>query len=539
MVKEIQGAAEFDREIRGPGLVVVDFFTTWCGPCRQIAPFIEALATKYPEVKFLKVDIEKNEDISAPLRISSIPTFHFYVNGVLKEEMKGANPPVLEQKIQQYKPASAFGGAGFKLQASTETAGLSAREARLRQFGTLETSAPAAAPAPTPAPSQPMEVVRNEEEEALAQAMALSLAENASRAEADAQDRADLAAAELELARLDHAAPEIHVHPTDGQEWEEEMVPVPVNEELLRELLEMGFSDIRARKGLVHGKNVDGAIAWIDEHQDDADIDQPYMVKKSDTIPKPPLSAEEKAQRLEEMKKKIAQRREQRAKEEKAAEIQREKERRERGQKMDETMEERQRMQRKREAERLKKEKEDAAAERARLRAEIARDKEIRRTHHGVIPSVLGVEGYNPSAVQYDLQPSSAATGTQPAVQSAAQAQPELSAAERVDHAISTISRYRTGGDGGAALRLLVTFLKNIVEQPQEAKYRSINTESAAYKGKLLPLVGPAALLKAVGFEKDEATGKLKYDGDGASPLLRSTLQKLVEAEALYRQLNP
>lgn len=356
MVKEIQGAAEFDREIRGPGLVVVDFFTTWCGPCRQIAPFIEALATKYPEVKFLKVDIEKNEDISAPLRISSIPTFHFYVNGVLKDEMKGANRSDLEQKIQQNKPASAFGGAGFKLQASAETAGLSAREARLRQFGALETSAPA--PAPTPAPSQPMEVVRNEEEEALAQAMALSLAENASRAEADAQDRADMAAAELELARLDHAAPEIHVHPNDGQEWEEEMVPVPVNEELLRELLEMGFSDVRARKGLVHGKNVDGAIAWIDEHQDDADIDQPYMVKKSDTIPKPPLTAEEKAQRLEEMKKKIAQRREQRAKEEKAAEIQREKERRERGQKMDETMEERQRMQRKREAERLKKEKE-------------------------------------------------------------------------------------------------------------------------------------------------------------------------------------
>jgi uncharacterized UBP type Zn finger protein len=53
----------------------------------------------------------------------------------------------------------------------------------------------------------------------------------------------------------------------------------------------MGITDVRARKGLVHGGNVEGAVVWISEHQDDPDIDQPYMVKKSDTIPKvlPPV----------------------------------------------------------------------------------------------------------------------------------------------------------------------------------------------------------------------------------------------------------
>lgn len=69
MVKEITSLAEFEREISGPGLVVVDFFTTWyrylfrskyspftspsirCGPCKQIAPFIEGLQAKYPDVK--------------------------------------------------------------------------------------------------------------------------------------------------------------------------------------------------------------------------------------------------------------------------------------------------------------------------------------------------------------------------------------------------------------------------------------------------------------------------------------------------------
>ena len=63
-----------------------------------------------------------------------------------------------------------------------------------------------------------------------------------------------------------------------ASEWEEEMVPVPVDSALLSDLMEMGFSDVRARKGLVHGNSLDGALAWLSEHQDDADIDQPYMV---------------------------------------------------------------------------------------------------------------------------------------------------------------------------------------------------------------------------------------------------------------------
>jgi thiol-disulfide isomerase/thioredoxin len=55
MVKEITSSDEFNKEIRVPNLVVVDFYATWCGPCKMIAPFIEQLSTKYPEVKFIKV----------------------------------------------------------------------------------------------------------------------------------------------------------------------------------------------------------------------------------------------------------------------------------------------------------------------------------------------------------------------------------------------------------------------------------------------------------------------------------------------------
>ncbi len=101
------------------------------------------------------------------------------------------------------------------------------------------------------------------------------------------------------------------------------------------------------------------------------------------------------------------------------------------------------------------------------------------------------------------------------------------------------IARYRTGGDGGAALKLLLTFVKNIVDNPDEPKFRSINTEGAAFKTRLMPLVGPMILLRAVGFEKSEEDGKLKFDGPAtASSLIASTALKLTQAEALYRQQN-
>jgi hypothetical protein len=88
-------------------------------------------------------------------------------------------------------------------------------------------------------------------------------------------------------------------------------------------------------------------------------------------------------------------------------------------------------MLRKRENERLKKEKADQIKERERLKAEIARDKEIRRKNKGVLPSVLGVEGYNPPVAQYDVDlkegeiPASTAAGgsTVPAKRSSSEQQ--------------------------------------------------------------------------------------------------------------------
>jgi hypothetical protein len=209
-----------------------------------------------------------------------------------------------------------------------------------------------------------------DEDEALSKALELSLAEpkpssNTSSSSSNSnsflskQEEAEFVSAAAELDALDEQnrqAPE-HFQEAPGQQWDEEMVPVPVDESILTQLMEMGFSDIRSRKGIVHGKTMDGALSWLAEHQDDEGIDQPYMVKKSDTIPKAPLTEEEKALRIQAVRDRVKERKAERMRQDKADEVKREKERRERGQKIDETLEERQRLQRKREADRLKKEK--------------------------------------------------------------------------------------------------------------------------------------------------------------------------------------
>ena len=278
------------------------------------------MAVKYPDVKFIKVDIERNEDIAAPRSISSIPTFHFILRGQLVDEMKGANPVTLEQKVQQHKVSlDPFGGStGHKLSTpGGHEPALSAREARLKAFAALEGThkqpahaAPAAGSVSTAVGSgsgagvgaAKMDVEVHEEEEALVKALQLSTADDSKPAAAAVASTAaavEYAAAEAELDAQDaaNAGPLQHFTAAPGQEWEEEMVPVPVNQELLDQLNEMGFTDVRGRKGLVHGGSLDGALAWLSEHQDDADIDQPYLVKKSDTLPKPPLSEEEKKAR--------------------------------------------------------------------------------------------------------------------------------------------------------------------------------------------------------------------------------------------------
>jgi thioredoxin 1 len=77
--------ATFATEIeQHEGLAVVDFWATWCAPCRMIAPMVESLATEYAgTVKVAKLDVDNNQRTAAKFNVRSIPTILFFKGGVL------------------------------------------------------------------------------------------------------------------------------------------------------------------------------------------------------------------------------------------------------------------------------------------------------------------------------------------------------------------------------------------------------------------------------------------------------------------------
>lgn len=70
------------------GIVVVDFFATWCGPCRMLSPVLEELADTL-DVTVVKVDVDKHEDLAREYKIMSVPTLIFFKNGVEVEKHIG------------------------------------------------------------------------------------------------------------------------------------------------------------------------------------------------------------------------------------------------------------------------------------------------------------------------------------------------------------------------------------------------------------------------------------------------------------------
>lgn len=79
-VTHISSMVQFDTEI-GKGLVVADFGTNWCGPCKQMARIIDDLAREMQQIHFLKIDTDALSALAARYNITSIPTFIFFKNG--------------------------------------------------------------------------------------------------------------------------------------------------------------------------------------------------------------------------------------------------------------------------------------------------------------------------------------------------------------------------------------------------------------------------------------------------------------------------
>jgi len=71
------------------GMVFVDFFATWCGPCKMTAPIIDDLAKEYADIKFVKVDVDQNGELASEYSIFSIPTFIIFKDGKVVSQFSG------------------------------------------------------------------------------------------------------------------------------------------------------------------------------------------------------------------------------------------------------------------------------------------------------------------------------------------------------------------------------------------------------------------------------------------------------------------
>jgi len=94
----------FDDEVLDADTpVLVDFWATWCGPCRQIAPIIEDLADEFEgRAKIGKVDVDENPQVAQQFGIRSIPTLLFFKDGEVQEQLVGASgKKPLKQKLEQ------------------------------------------------------------------------------------------------------------------------------------------------------------------------------------------------------------------------------------------------------------------------------------------------------------------------------------------------------------------------------------------------------------------------------------------------------
>ncbi len=81
------------------GTVLLDFFATWCGPCKMVAPILDQLAEEYPDKKICKIDVDQEQALAQQFGVMSIPTLILMKDGVIINKMVGAGS---KKKLEEF-----------------------------------------------------------------------------------------------------------------------------------------------------------------------------------------------------------------------------------------------------------------------------------------------------------------------------------------------------------------------------------------------------------------------------------------------------
>lgn len=105
--------SNWDQEVmKASGLVMVDFWAVWCGPCQMVAPIVDELATEYAgKLKVMKLNTDENPEFAGRYQVMSIPTIVFFKNGQPVEKLIGARPKrqfkeVIDSLLAQHSPTA-------------------------------------------------------------------------------------------------------------------------------------------------------------------------------------------------------------------------------------------------------------------------------------------------------------------------------------------------------------------------------------------------------------------------------------------------
>ncbi|KAI8388949.1 related to Thioredoxin-3, mitochondrial [Nakaseomyces glabratus] len=102
-IKQVKTLEEVQKLMKDSNLSVIDFYATWCGPCKAMVPFLSKFVDQYKDVKFYKVDVDESPDVAEYYGVSAMPTFVFTKDDDILHKIRGANPKGLAKAIEEFK----------------------------------------------------------------------------------------------------------------------------------------------------------------------------------------------------------------------------------------------------------------------------------------------------------------------------------------------------------------------------------------------------------------------------------------------------